>query len=494
MKKWFFILLAGLSAVSCDGPEEQTAGSLSVSRTSIEFAAAGNTVETVTVTAKSVEWNFTVSPENDWLEVSRTDGGIAVAAADNTESAARTATITVSAKNGGNVKPQDIRVSQRAADSESGNYAVDVDPAELSFEGTDSSVREVVVTTEGDGLEWTLEIDEEAREWLYAEKGDGRFSVTVSDNTGTQERTGIIRVVPDIESVPGKAVRVTQGITLSLTAEIQPDSKIQGNPLVFPAYVFEEYTLIYVDAVGVGFDYRIEYEEGNDTPWVKVVADINGARPYINITAAGNPLEEKRFAELVIFPTEKVEGVEEIRFAIEQEAGRSTLSNLVEDVEASGLAVNWTMINPTRPGIDIDHTLWTVELWSGTVEGDAASWPKKFSGSGDRIYLSFCSTKIEKNDDGIYELPEGTYTVADEEGPMKVKKGYMYKYHPDCCGDSWFFRLEGDVYVAEAPIVGGSMEVSRDGEIYTVTFDFVDDRGYSITGSYTGGLDVHPQW
>ena len=42
---------------------------------------------------------------------------------------------------------------------------------ELSFEGTDSSVREVVVTTEGDGLEWTLEIDEEAREWLYAEKG-----------------------------------------------------------------------------------------------------------------------------------------------------------------------------------------------------------------------------------------------------------------------------------------------------------------------------------
>ena len=365
MKKWFFILLAGLSAVSCDGPNGQPVGSLSVSRTSIEFAAAGNTVETVTVTAESVEWDFTVSPENDWLEVSRTDGGIAVAAADNTENAARTATITVSAKNGGNVKPQDIRVSQRAADSESGNYAVDVDPAELSFEGTDSSVREVVVTTEGDGLEWTLEIDEEAREWLYAEKGDGRFSVTVSDNTGTQERTGIIRVVPDIESVPGKAVRVTQGITLSLTAEIQPDSKIQGNPLVFPAYVFEEYTLIYVDAVGVGFDYRIEYEEGNDTPWVKVVADINGARPYINITAAGNPLEEKRFAELVIFPTEKVEGVEEIRFAIEQEAGRSTLSNLVEDVEASGLAVNWTMINPTRPGIDIDHTLWTVELWSG---------------------------------------------------------------------------------------------------------------------------------
>lgn len=101
MKKWFFILLAGLSAVSCDGPEEQTAGSLSVSRTSIEFAAAGNTVETVTVTAKSVEWNFTVSPENDWLEVSRTDGGIAVTAADNTDSAVRTATITVRVKTAG---------------------------------------------------------------------------------------------------------------------------------------------------------------------------------------------------------------------------------------------------------------------------------------------------------------------------------------------------------------------------------------------------------
>lgn len=494
MKKWFFILLAGLSAVSCDGPEEQTAGSLSVSRTSIEFAAAGNTVETVTVTAKSVEWNFTVSPENDWLEVSRTDGGIAVTAADNTDSAVRTATITVRVKNGGNVKPQDIRVSQCAADPESGNYAVNVDLAELSFEGTDSSVREVVVTTEGDGLEWTLEIDEEAREWLYAEKGDGRFSVTVSDNTGTQERAGIIRVVPDIESVPGKAVRVTQGITPSLTAEIQPDG-LQGNPLVFPAYVFDEFALIYVNAVGVGVDYRIEYEEGNNTPWVKVIADINGNPPYINIKAAGNPLEEKRFAELVIFPTEKVEGVEEIRFAIEQEAGRSTLSNLVENVEVLGLAVNWTTINPTRPGIDIDRTLWTVELWSGTVEGDAASWPKKFSGSGNRIYLSFCSTKIEKNDDGIYELPEGTYTVADEEGPMKVKKGYMnHKDHPECCGDSWFFRLENDVYVAEAPIVGGSMEVSREGAMYTVTFDFVDDRGYSITGSYTGGLDVHPQW
>lgn len=109
------------------------------------------------------------------------------------------------------MKPQDIRVSQCAADPESGNYAVNVDPAELSFEGTDSSVREVVVTTEGDGLEWTLEIDEEAREWLYAEKGDGRFSVTVSDNTGTQERAGIIRVVPDIESVPGKRCASRRG-------------------------------------------------------------------------------------------------------------------------------------------------------------------------------------------------------------------------------------------------------------------------------------------
>ena len=52
-----------------------------------------------------------------------------------------------------------------------------------------------------------------------------------------------------------------------------------------------------------------------------------------------------------------------------------------------------------------------------------------------------------------------------------------------------FTRLENDVWTVKAPLVEGTMEVSRSGDVYTLQLDFKDDQGYSVTGTYEGRLD-----
>ena len=37
------------------------------------------------------------------------------------------------------------------------------------------------------------------------------------------------------------------------------------------------------------------------------------------------------------------------------------------------------------------------------------------------------------------------------------------------------------------------MTVSRQGEIYTLTFDLTSDAGYKVTGSFEGTFDLHAQ-
>ena len=36
------------------------------------------------------------------------------------------------------------------------------------------------------------------------------------------------------------------------------------------------------------------------------------------------------------------------------------------------------------------------------------------------------------------------------------------------------------------------MTVSRTGEEYVITFEFVSDAGFAVTGTYEGALDLYP--
>ena len=53
-----------------------------------------------------------------------------------------------------------------------------------------------------------------------------------------------------------------------------------------------------------------------------------------------------------------------------------------------------------------------------------------------------------------------------------------------------YTRLENGTYTVNAPLVSGTMTVSRSGDTYTLQFDFKDDQGYTVTGTYEGPLNA----
>lgn len=110
--------------------------------------------------------------------------------------------------------------------------------------------------------------------------------------------------------------------------------------------------------------------------------------------------------------------------------------------------------------------------------------------------MTIRSSVIYFNDDNEYWLPEGTYRVVMEDiydensrEPFTVLAGSESNSVINPNG-SWYYRLVEDEYVGSAPIVEGTVTVARNGEAYTLTFDFVDDAGYRITGTRTGALEL----
>ena len=69
-------------------------------------------------------------------------------------------------------------------------------------------------------------------------------------------------------------------------------------------------------------------------------------------------------------------------------------------------------------------------------------------------------------------------------------RGDVDSWNVSSTNGSWYYRMENDTEVEKAPIVAGSMTVTRDGETYTIKMEFEDDLGFKLTGEYTGALDL----
>ncbi len=123
-----------------------------------------------------------------------------------------------------------------------------------------------------------------------------------------------------------------------------------------------------------------------------------------------------------------------------------------------------------------------------------------YSGTGDRLTVDLVSEPIWVNDDAEYYLPDGTYTVvanfnSDENlrVPGSVSAGAFTFSHPRFTNGTWYVRIEDDAYPGgQAAITEGTMTVSRTGEEYVITFEFVSDAGFAVTGTYEGTLELHP--
>ena len=474
--------LAAFLMVSCEGKSGTEQQSLKVSPETMTFGAESGT-QRATVTAQGVEWTHEVAAEAaEWLSAERSDDQtLTVTVAENSAPEQRSGRITVSAEGSG-VAPCVITVTQQAAEI---IYGLTVEPASLDFAGTDAPSQKVTVTTEGEGLTWTAEPEEAIAEWVTLAVEGNEITVSVADNLLTAPRAGLITVTPSVESVGAKAIRVTQ-------AGCDPEFSATPLELTFPCLdISSEWSEPQsVEVVALGVEFHLIYSLGNgDERWVDATINVKDGRGTVEVLVARNTAPEERTASVYLVPNDETLGFEQIEIKVTQEAAPEYRSNLTENVVLDATHA-YCYVRPSRPSAS-GGTYWQIELLGSDVQNEVGI----NSGTGDRLYLMLVSTLIEPNDDNEYYLPEGTYTVATaEKGGDDVEPwDIVYPYNPNDSAKypsgATYTRIENYVWTVKAPLVEGTMEVSRSGDVYTLQLDFKDDRGYSVTGTYEGRLD-----
>ena len=506
MKKILTVLAlaAAVLGVSCDRPEEpQVKPTLTVSPSELAFAASGNSSKTVTVTAENVGWEITMSDESKaWITVTENSDGktLTVSVSDNEAETARNGSFTLTPDNV-KVDPKRVTVSQEGA--EVGDLSFSLDPTALTFDGEGAPAQEVVVAVSDAQLTWTAAPEEAAKDWITVTASGDKISVSVADNPDTTERSGNVIVTPDTKSVNPKAVRVTQ------KGKVLPPSlstSVESGKLEFD-YSVVVGTTVYVTAVDVNWDAKVSDTPdvvGNPVEWLKVssITKENVDTPYFSVRPETNTTTEARSAYVVV--TSDNPEVPNVTIEVVQAGGKEFLTNLTAPVEITDMGtgvVNDVFFSPNQKWQDRPVAMWSLTLLAPGVER-SKDWQGfwHYNGIGTRLFIEIYSERIVYNDDGEYYLPEGDYTVAADEMdendqpvlvPFTVKPGEETNGNMSIVAGSWYLEVLGeeDVYGGMAPISSGTLHVARSGEEYTLTMDFKDDAGFSITGTCVTKLD-----
>ena len=332
-----------------------------------------------------------------------------------------------------------------------------------------------------------------------------KISVSVADNPDTTERSGNVIVTPDTKSVNPKAVRVTQ------KGKVLPPSlstSVESGKLEFD-YSVVVGTTVYVTAVDVNWDAKVSDTPdvvGNPVGWLKVsnITKENVDTPYFSVRPETNTTTEARSAYVVV--TSDNPEVPNVTIEVVQAGGKEFLTNLTAPVEITDMGtgvVNDVFSLRTRNGRTGRWPRGLLRCWHRASSAARTGWdigtiPGLVRGcSLNCIRRESCTTTM-----GEYYLPEGDYTVAADEMdendhavlvPFTVKPGQETNGNMSIVGGSWYLEVIGDaeedVYGGMAPISSGTLHVARSGEEYTLTMDFKDDAGFSITGTCVTKLD-----
>ena len=426
-----------------------------------------------------------------WLTAVKTDSGdgITVSVTDNGPEQ-RVGKITVEAVSA-KVKAKEITVTQKAGEAVAVEFTLT--PDKLEFVGESAPAQEVTVVLDGEGMTWKAAPEADGT-WAHVEAGDGKFTVTVDDNPSTSPRATRIVVTPSDESVAAKSVTVTQN-----GKEIKPSLSVTMDPLEC-SFRYNDISVYRCNVEAVLTDWTAGTSDGagNLVPWINLTVVNNDDEAYIGIGVDANdePGAPERTGYVVITPT--AEELEPITITVKQ--GGPTLSTLTGPVEITDMTNVICNVDffPNTPEADGGDTrlsaTWDMYIWGTGLEYDTSGWPYVYRGSGNRLKLSVYSTKIPHNDDNEYYLPDGEYTVVrnSDNQPNTITYGQdnLGVVDPIFPMGSWYFDTQNDAAVAQAPLAGGKMTVQRNGEVYTLTFDFTDDAGNAITGTCTATFNM----
>ncbi len=504
MKTKLLIMAAAcLAAVSCKPEEPEVNRSLEVSPLDLTFEAKEAAPQTVTVEAVNVEWKYTLAGDaSQWVTVTdNEDGTLTVSVNDNPDTQQRTASLNIEVTDGSKVKGKGVTIIQAGAETPT-VYEISVDKTDLTFDATDAQAQEVNVTTEGEGLTWSIEMEDAYREWVTVTEAEDKFNVEVADNPEEQDRTAVIVVKPSMDKAEEKVVRIKQvalvippSMEISLTNGATPEEGFVFNYAGERLDDQPDYQIIITGVHIDEWDATVEYPEGGQQDWVKLnIVDFEQDRK-VNVSIGGdkiNPAPDPRTATVII--NSGVEGIGPFRVNVTQQGKPDFLSDILENVEMKtmiGYNLNLTTDNDTR---NWGYSTWELKLWSEGVEFKAST--AQFSGTGERISIKFASDPLYKNDDSIYYIPDGTYEVVlnyddnpDVVKPLTVSTGKRALWgHPKSTNGTWFLRMDTGNYVGQACISAGCMTVERTGETYKLTFTFKSDALFNVTGSYEGPL------
>ena len=497
MKKLLFIAAACMLAAACtpqDGGGETA--SLEVSPKSLTFGAEDTTPQEITVTATGVEWEYAVPSSADWITVDDgTAGKLLVSVAKNPTAEKRTASIRIIAKDNDDLEPVSVTVTQAGSETPE-VYSLTVDPAALTFEAEGAAGQSVKVTASGEGITWSAAVEDAAKEWITlstteGSEGETTLTVTVQDNPDTAERSANVTLTPSVESVGPKAIRVTQ------EAKVLPPSLAitydGGKELPEEGFVMGyRGRLITLALVPVNLTWKAEA----DAEWLKITVNTDYNLLTIAMSDVLNTSSESRSCNIIV--TTDAEGVGPFKIPVTQEGQPEFQSTILEDMELTTLTHCYVAVTPNCDWRDKPFTQWDMRFMSENVS--YANNLGNYSGTGDRLTVDLVSEPIWVNDDAEYYLPDGTYTVvanfnSDENlrVPGSVSAGAFTFSHPRFTNGTWYVRIEDDAYPGgQAAITEGTMTVSRTGEEYVITFEFVSDAGFAVTGTYEGTLELHP--
>ena len=497
MKKILFIAAACMFAAACT-PQNgggETA-SLEVSPKSLTFGAEDTTPQEITVTATGVEWEYAVPSSADWITVDDgTAGKLLVSVAKNPTAEKRTASIRITAKDNDDLEPVSVTVTQAGSETPE-VYSLTVDPAALTFEAEGAAGQSVKVTASGEGITWSAAVEDAAKEWITLSategaEGETTLTVTVQDNPDTAERSANVTLTPSVESVGPKAIRVTQ------EAKVLPPSLAitydGGKELPEEGFVMGyRGRLITLALVPVNLTWKAEA----DAEWLKITVNTDYNLLTIAMSDVLNTSSESRSCNIIV--TTDAEGVGPFKIPVTQEGQPEFQSTILEDMELTTLTHCYVAVTPNCDWRDKPFTQWDMRFMSENVS--YANNLGNYSGTGDRLTVDLVSEPIWVNDDAEYYLPDGTYTVvanfnSDENlrVPGSVSAGAFTFSHPRFTNGTWYVRIEDDAYPGgQAAITEGTMTVSRTGEEYVITFEFVSDAGFAVTGTYEGTLELHP--
>ena len=501
MKKILFAAAACLLAAACTPKGGETTASLEVSPSSLTFGAEDATPQEIAVTATGVEWNYTVPSTADWITVDDgTAGKLLVSVARNTTAEQRTASIAIKPLNNDDVKAKSVTVTQTGSENPE-VYALTVEPAALTFEAEGAAGQSVKITASGEGITWSAAVEDAAAEWITLSategaEGETTLTVTVADNPETVQRVANITLTPSVESVGPKAIRVTQ------EAKVLPPSfsmSYNGGEVPAEGFVidYKGQNKYSIDVVPVNIEWSVktEYDAGG-SGWLtidKFEGEVNRINIQVDIHNSENTSPDPRTARVVVTTSE--EGIGPFEIPVTQEGKPEFLSTLEEDVDFGTLTNGRVIVYPNNDYRQMTYTTWDFILWDEGIVYDGVQY---FTGSGNKLCVKVAGEPLQQNDDNEYYLADGTYTVVanfDSEGmtpePGDVCGGAFGWSHPTFPNGSWYIRMQNDAVTGDACVTEGTMTVERNGEVYTLTFDFTSDAGYKVTGSYEGEFNLN---